>query len=198
MPAGSRSRSATDSTTGLPVGARAAHARRRIYHARGKVLGGSSSINGMISSAATPWTTRNGRPTRAWRTGTTPTACRTSCGWRRARRRRRSAGGDGPSMLETGPGTNPLFGHSSMPSGGGLRADRRRQRLPPGGLRRLRPQHLPGTPDQRCERVPASGQARPNSRCAGRAFARGALRRHARDRRRVPQAAAGQGFQAAR
>jgi len=46
---------------------------RSIYHARGKVLGGSSS-----------WTISAGRPTRGWLTGTTRTACRTSRRWRPA------------------------------------------------------------------------------------------------------------------
>ena len=36
---------------------------RRIYHARGKVLGGSSSINGMIFQRATRSTTSAGPPT---------------------------------------------------------------------------------------------------------------------------------------
>jgi len=49
---------------------------RRVYHARGKVLGGSSSINGMIFQRGNPM---------EWRRGTTPTACRTSRGWRPAR-----------------------------------------------------------------------------------------------------------------
>ena len=66
---------------------------RRIYHARGNILGGSSSINGQFSSAATRSTSSAGRPTRAWRHGTTPTACRTSSGWRRASRRRRTTHG---------------------------------------------------------------------------------------------------------
>ncbi len=55
---------------------------RKVFHARGKILGGSSSINGMIFSAATRWTTSAGPPTRAWRAGTTSTACRTSSAWR--------------------------------------------------------------------------------------------------------------------
>ncbi|GIT70957.1 MAG: hypothetical protein Ct9H300mP28_07710 [Pseudomonadota bacterium] len=33
---------------------------RRVYHARGKVLGGSSSINGMIFQRATHWIMKEG------------------------------------------------------------------------------------------------------------------------------------------
>jgi choline dehydrogenase-like flavoprotein len=36
---------------------------------RGKVIGGSCVINGMIFIRATPWTMRNGRPMAAWKTG---------------------------------------------------------------------------------------------------------------------------------
>ena len=40
---------------------------------------------------------------------------------------------------------------------GRLPADQRRQRLPPGGLRRVRPQHLPRPAPERRARVPAPG-----------------------------------------
>ena len=87
---------------------------RRIYHARGKVLGGSSSINGMIFQRGQPARLRAlGAPTRGWRAGTSPTACPTSSGWRTASRRHRtirSAATAARSALERGPATNPLFG----------------------------------------------------------------------------------------
>ena len=88
---------------------------RRIFHARGKVLGGSSSINGMIFQRGNPmdyerWARRAGHgglglpalPALLQADGDLP------------RRRRRRAddwrGGTGPLVLERGPATNPLFG----------------------------------------------------------------------------------------
>jgi choline dehydrogenase len=89
---------------------------RRIYHARGKVLGGSSSINGMIFQRGNPmdyerWAAQPGM--KEWdyahclpyfKRMETRLLVDGSSGadqWR---------GGDGPLVLEQGPATNPLFG----------------------------------------------------------------------------------------
>ena len=83
---------------------------RRVHHARGKVLGGSSSINGMIFQRGNPldferWAGDPGM--QSWshahclpyfRRMETCTAGVDA--WR---------GGDGPLVLERGPATNPLF-----------------------------------------------------------------------------------------
>ncbi|MGO9142768.1 MAG: choline dehydrogenase [Streptosporangiaceae bacterium] len=83
---------------------------RRIYHARGKVLGGSSSINGMIF--------QRGNPLDYARWAADPGMA----DWDYAHclpyfRRMETClagpdefrGGDGPLILERGPATNPLF-----------------------------------------------------------------------------------------
>ncbi len=84
---------------------------RRIYHARGKLLGGSSSINGMIFQRGNPldyqrWARDPGM--REWDYAhclpyfkRMETCLAGADGWR---------GGDGPLVLERGPATNPLFG----------------------------------------------------------------------------------------
>ncbi|WP_310528958.1 choline dehydrogenase [Nocardioides sp.] len=89
---------------------------RRIFHARGKILGGSSSINGMIFQRGNPldferWAADPGMADwdylhclpyfkkmerRLLLDGTSGADA-----WR---------GGDGPLTLEQGPATNPLFG----------------------------------------------------------------------------------------
>ncbi|GAB3198135.1 choline dehydrogenase [Nocardioides hungaricus] len=88
---------------------------RRVFHARGKVLGGSSSINGMIFQRGNPmdyerWAAEPGMKewdylhclpyfkrmeTRLLEDGSVG-----ADDWR---------GGDGPLVLERGPATNPLF-----------------------------------------------------------------------------------------
>ncbi|MEY2533354.1 MAG: choline dehydrogenase [bacterium] len=84
---------------------------RRVYHARGKVLGGSSSINGMIFQRGNPldyerWGADPGM--EAWDYAhclpyfkRMETCLAGADEWR---------GGDGPLVLERGPATNPLFG----------------------------------------------------------------------------------------
>ena len=57
---------------------------RRIYHARGKVLGGSSSINGMIFQRGNPLDFERWAADPGWRAGPTRIACRTSSAWRPA------------------------------------------------------------------------------------------------------------------
>jgi choline dehydrogenase len=83
---------------------------RRVYHARGKVLGGSSSINGMIFQRGNPldykrWAADPGM--EAWDYAhclpyfkRMETCLAGADVWR---------GGDGPLVLERGPATNPLF-----------------------------------------------------------------------------------------
>ncbi len=84
---------------------------RRIYHARGKVLGGSSSINGMIFQRGNPldyerWAADKGM--ESWDYA--------HCLPYFKRMEDTRAGGDefrgvgGPLVLERGPATNPLFG----------------------------------------------------------------------------------------
>jgi choline dehydrogenase len=84
---------------------------RRIYHARGKVLGGSSSINGMIFQRGNPldlerWAHDAGMETWAY-ANCLPYYKRMETCMAGADEYR---GGDGPLVLERGPATNPLFG----------------------------------------------------------------------------------------
>ena len=83
---------------------------RRIYHARGKVLGGSSSINGMIFQRGNPldyerWAADPGMESWGYRQCLPYFKRMEDC----------VAGGDeyrgdaGPLILERGPATNPLF-----------------------------------------------------------------------------------------
>ncbi|MFN2320208.1 MAG: choline dehydrogenase [Dermatophilaceae bacterium] len=85
--------------------------RRRIYHARGKILGGSSSINGMIFQRGNPmdyerWAADPGMDSWDFAHCLPYFKRMENClagadRWR---------GGDGPLILERGPATNPLFG----------------------------------------------------------------------------------------
>ena len=167
---------------------------RRVYHARGKVLGGSSSINGMIFQRGNPmdferWAADPGMETwdfqhclpyfKRMETLVLADGRRGADDWR---------GGSGPLVLERGRGPEPAVRRLLRGgTAGGLPAHRRRQRLPPGGLRALRPQHLarpaavgrPGLP------APGDGPAEPPGGDAG-ARHRGPVRRHACGRGRLP------------
>jgi choline dehydrogenase len=84
---------------------------RRVYHARGKVLGGSSSINGMIFQRGNPldyerWASDEGMKTWDY-AHCLPYFKRMETCTAGADRWR---GGSGPLHLERGPATSPLFG----------------------------------------------------------------------------------------
>ncbi len=83
---------------------------RKVYHARGKVLGGSSSINGMIFQRGNPldyerWAADPGMENWSYAHCLPYFKKMETClagedRWR---------GGEGPLVLERGPATNPLF-----------------------------------------------------------------------------------------
>src|SRR5579885_2043905 len=107
---------------------------RRIYHARGKVLGGSSSINGMIFQRGNPldyerWATDPGMSSWDYDHCLPYFKRMENClagadEWR---------GGDGPLVLERGPAEGPLFdaffaavqdaGHELTPDVNGYRQE---------------------------------------------------------------------------
>ena len=85
---------------------------RRIYHARGKVLGGSSSINGMIFQRGNPldyqrWAADPGM--EAWDYAHCLPYFNRMESCLAADPDDRFRGHDGPLALERGPGTNPIF-----------------------------------------------------------------------------------------
>ena len=92
---------------------------RRIYHARGKVLGGVELDQRDDLPARQPARLRAlGGRSRAWRPGTSPTACRTSSGWRTAPRPRPTIRGAATAVRSgwsaarrrapcSGPGSRP-------------------------------------------------------------------------------------------
>jgi len=85
---------------------------RRIYHARGKVLGGSSSINGMIFQRGNPmdyerWASAPG--TQTWDYAHCLPYFRRMENCLAANEDDPFRGHDGPLVLERGPATNPLF-----------------------------------------------------------------------------------------
>ena len=84
---------------------------RKIYHARGKVLGGSSSINGMIFQRGNPmdyerWGADPGMQTWDYAHCLPYFKKMETC----TAGANEFRGGDGPLVLERGPATNPLFG----------------------------------------------------------------------------------------
>jgi choline dehydrogenase len=86
---------------------------RRIYHARGKVLGGSSSINGMIFQRGNPldyerWGADAGMETWDYAHCLPYFKRMETC--LAAEREDAFRGHAGPLVLERGPATNPLFG----------------------------------------------------------------------------------------
>ena len=163
---------------------------RRIPHARGKVLGGSSSINGMIFQRGNPldyerWAADPGMATWDYAHCLPYFIRMENCLAAEADDEFR--GHSGPLVLERGPATNPLL--RRVPAGGeggGLPAHRRRQRVPPGGLRPVRPQRPPRAAAVGGRRVPAPRDvaAQPR-RPHGRPGDEGDIRRHPRGRRRV-------------
>jgi choline dehydrogenase len=85
---------------------------RRIYHARGRVLGGSSSINGMIFQRGNPldyerWAADPGMETWDYAHCLPYFKRMESC--LAAGPEDEFRGHDGPLVLERGPGTNPIF-----------------------------------------------------------------------------------------
>ena len=85
---------------------------RRVYHARGKVLGGSSSINGMIFQRGNPmdyerWATVPGM--QEWDYAHCLPYFRKMENCLAADAGDEFHGHDGPLVLERGPATNPLF-----------------------------------------------------------------------------------------
>ena len=88
---------------------------RRIYHARGKVLGGSSSINGMIFQRGNPldyerWAADPGMSSWSYAHCLPYFKRMENCLAAPGTQDAPFRGTDGPLVLERGPVTNPLFG----------------------------------------------------------------------------------------
>ena len=141
---------------------------RKVYHARGKVLGGSSSINGMIFQRGNPldyerWAADPGMEHVGLRA--LPAVLQADgeharlAAVRRVPRTQRAAGpragtGDEPAVRRL------LRGRAA----GRLPAHHRRERRAPGGLRAVRPQHPPRAAALGRARVPAPRDGPPEPR----------------------------------
>ena len=160
---------------------------RRMYCPRGRVLGGSSSINGMA------YVRGHARDYDRW-------AQAGLAGWgyadvlpyfKRAETREIGAddyrGGDGPLHVSTGACANPAVpGLHRCRGPGRLSVHRRHERLPPGRFRRDGHDHVRGPALERCQRLSAPGHAAEEPRGAhARAVAAHPFRWPARRRRRL-------------
>ena len=141
---------------------------RRIYHARGKVLGGSSSINGQIFQRGNPldyerWAADPGMATWDYahclpyfKKMETCLAAAADDPWR---------GHDGPLVLERGPATNPLFTAffaACQEAGYHLTEDVNGYRQE--GFAAVRPEHPPRPAAERRPGLPAPGDGPPQPR----------------------------------
>ena len=138
---------------------------RRVYHARGKVLGGSSSINGMIFQRGNPldyerWAADPGMKEWDYAHCLPYFKRMETCRSTAPSAPTSGAAATGPLVLERGPGRQPAVRRVLRGGAAGrLPAHRRRQRLPPGGLREVRPQPAPRPPALGRPRLPAPGPA---------------------------------------
>ena len=120
---------------------------RRVPHARGKVLGGSSSINGMIFQRGNPldyerWGADPGMGTWDYAHCLPYFMRMENC--LAAESDDVFRGPQRPARAGARAGHQPAVRRvPAGGAGGGLPADRRRQRVPPGGVRPVRPQRLP-------------------------------------------------------
>ncbi len=118
---------------------------RRIYHARGKVLGGSSSINGMIFQRGNPldyerWGADAGMET--WDFAHCLPYFKRMERCMAAGPRGRVPRPRGPARAGARPGPQPAVRRVLRGGAAGrLPAHRGRERVPPGGVRAVRPEH---------------------------------------------------------